>query len=141
MLVSKPLLAPYPWPMRRVFLALLLFAGLLLLPGCSNAQAEACDDAKSLSANYLNKASEFREAFTANKKINPSLAGHYYLLANTENIQARKIFVDNPSCFSSEQVVEAQLIVEKNRKTCELARDESADSFEKAQAAVMCVQL
>ncbi len=41
MLVSKPLLAPYPWPMRRVFLALLLFAGLLLLPSCSNSPEPA----------------------------------------------------------------------------------------------------
>ena len=39
-LVSKPLLANYPWPMRRIFLALFLFAGLILLPGCSNSDCE-----------------------------------------------------------------------------------------------------
>ena len=44
----------YPWHMRRVFLALFLSAGLLLLPGCSNSNCENFETTlRNLEAEYL----------------------------------------------------------------------------------------
>ena len=145
MLVSKPLLAPYPWPMHRVFLSLLLFAGLLILPGCSNAEAEACDDANSISEVYFEKASEFRFEYDVIRKtknsLNQSLAGYYSRLANEQNLIARKVILDNPNCFLPEEVTQAEEILEKNTEVCARAKDESIHYLDRAMAQVNCVDL
>ena len=143
-LVSKPLLALYPWPMRRVFLSLLLFAGLLVLPGCSNAEAEACDDAKSISEVYFEKASEFRFEYNVSIKIknslNQSIAGYYSRLADEQNLRARKVILDNLNCFLPEEVTQAEEILEKNNEVCARAKDESIHYLDRAMAELNCVK-
>jgi hypothetical protein len=130
--------------MRRVFLSLLLFAGLLVLPGCSNAEAEACDDAKSISEVYFEKASEFRFEYDVSKKtknsLNQSLASHYYLQANEQNLRARKVILDNPKCFLPDAVTKAEEILEKNNEVCARAKDESIHYLDRAMAELNCVK-
>ena len=130
--------------MRRVFLSLLLFAGVFLLPGCSNAEAEACDDAKSISEVYFEKASEFRFEYNVNIKsknsINQSLAGHYSRKADEQNFRARKVILDNPNCFLPEEVTKAEEILEKNNEVCARAKDESIHYLDRAMAELNCVK-
>jgi len=135
----------YSWQMLRLLLPSLSIAGLLLLPGCSNAEAEACDRAKLISDGFLMKASEYGfEYEVANKlkeSFSQSLAGHNYSLAREQNLRARKVIVDNPSCFTPEQVTQAELLVKENNEMCELARNENADYLERARGKTRCVDL
>ena len=131
--------------MPKVFLSLLLFAGLLLLPGCSNAEAEACAVAKSISDEYASKASEFRFEYNWRNKSKDSLsqaiAGRAYSLADEQNVYRMKQIVDNSSCFTPEQVVQAELIIDENNKMCALAQDENAHYLDRARGKTNCVDL
>ena len=131
--------------MRRLFLPPFLIAGILFLPGCSNVEAEACDRAKLISDGYLQKASEYRFEYDvankSNESFSQSLAGANSRLAGEQNLKARKVIADNPSCFTPEQVTQAELIVEENKKMCELARNENANYLERARGKTRCVNL
>ena len=131
--------------MPKVFLSLLLFTGLLLLPGCSNSEAEACAVAKKISDEYASKASEFRFEYNWRNKSKDSLsqaiAGRAYSLADEQNMYRMKQIVDNSSCFTPEQVVQAELIINENTKMCALAQDENAHYLDRARGKTDCVDL
>jgi regulator of protease activity HflC (stomatin/prohibitin superfamily) len=80
-------------------------------------------------------ANKLKESFSQ------SLAGHNYSLAREQNLRARKVIVDNPSCFTPEQVTQAELLVKENNEMCELARNENADYLERARGKTRCVDL
>ena len=130
--------------MPRAFLTPFVLVGLLFLPSCSNAEAEACDDAKSISEVYFEKASEFRFEYNVNIKsknsINQSLAGHYSRKADEQNLRARKVILDNPNCFLPEEVTQAEEILEKNNEVCARAKDESIHYLDRAMAELNCVK-
>jgi hypothetical protein len=130
--------------MPRTFLTPFVLVGLLFLPSCSNAEAEACDDAKSISEVYFEKASEFRFEYDVSRKtknsLNQSLAGHYYLQANEQNLRARKVILDNPKCFLPEEVTKAEEMLEKNNEVCARAKDESIHYLDRAMAELNCVR-
>ena len=131
--------------MSKALLTPCVIVGLLLLPACSNAEAEACDKAKSISEVYFEKASEFGFEYKVNIKtknsLNQSLAGHYYLQANEQNLRARKVILDNPKCFLPEEVTQAEQIIEKNNDVCARAKDESIHYLDRAMAQVNCVDI
>ena len=131
--------------MPRAFLTPFVLVGLLFLPSCSNAEAEACDDAKSISEVYYEKASEFRFEYNVSIKIknslNQSIAGYYSRLADEQNLRARKVILDNPNCFLPEEVTQAEEILEKNTEVCARAKDESIHYLDRAMAQVNCVDL
>ena len=131
--------------MKQAVKATVLILFVSLLSGCSNAEAEACDDAKSISEAYFEKASEFRFEYNVSIKIknslNQSIAGYYSRLADEQNLRARKVILDNPNCFLPEEVTQAEEILEKNTEVCARAKDESVHSLDRAMAQVNCVDL
>jgi len=131
--------------MKQAVKATVLILFVSLLSGCSNAEAEACDDAKSISEAYFEKASEFRFEYNVSIKIknslNQSIAGYYSRLADEQNLRARKVILDNPNCFLPEEVTQAEEILEKNTEVCARAKDESIHYLDRAMAQVNCVDL
>jgi hypothetical protein len=128
----------------KVLLTPLVILGLLFLPSCSNAEAEACEDAKSISEVYFEKATEFRFEYQVNIKaknsFNQSLAGNYYLQANEQNLRARDVILKNPKCFLPEEVDKAIELLEKNNEVCARAKDENIHYVDRAIAQTNCVE-
>ena len=114
------------------------------MPSCSNAEAEACEDAKSISEVYFEKATEFRFEYQVNIKaknsFNQSLAGNYYLQANEQNLRARDVILKNPKCFLPEEVDKAIELLEKNNEVCARAKDENIHYVDRAIAQTNCVE-
>jgi hypothetical protein len=131
--------------MKQVIKATVLILFVSLFSGCSNAEAEACDDAKSISEAYFEKASEFRFEYNVSIKIknslNLSIAGYYSRLADEQNLRARKVILDNTNCFLPEEVTQAEEILEKNTEVCARAKDESIHYLDRAMAQLNCVDL
>jgi hypothetical protein len=130
--------------MKQVIKATVLILFVSLFSGCSNAEAEACDDAKSISEAYFEKASEFRFEYNVSIKIknslNLSIAGYYSRLADEQNLRARKVILDNTNCFLPEEVTQAEEILEKNTEVCARAKDESIHYLDRAVAELNCVK-
>jgi hypothetical protein len=128
----------------KVLLTPLVILGLLFLPSCSNAEAEACEDTKSISEAYIEKAREFRFEYNVNTKtkteLNRSLAGYYYRQANEQNLKYQKVIFDNPQCFLPEEVALANELIEKNLKVCARAKDESIHIFDRTMDVTNCVE-
>ncbi len=94
--------------MPKVFLTPLLIAGLLLLPSCSSAEAKACEAAQLANKNYYEKAGEFNGE--AVLKITPEEESKELLaLARGEYSRSQRVIVNNPTCFTPKELVEAQI--------------------------------
>ena len=105
--------------MPKVFLAPLLVVGLLLLPGCSSAEAEkakACEMAVSLSRFYFAKYegyfTDFKTELAAEleksgKAVSPKIES--LIKDSTESREKSwQIKVNNQSCFTPDEVLQAQ---------------------------------
>ena len=97
--------------MPKVFLAPLLVAGLLLLPGCSSAEDKACEAAQKAHNDFYNEAGEYNGK--AVLKITPE-SERKQLMQYGRNAyyRSQKVILNNPSCFTPEQLVEAQIYVD-----------------------------
>ena len=113
--------------MPKVFLSLLLFAGLLLLPGCSNAEAEACKAAQQSQLIYENKSRNLYAASNAldvdEWNLNPTeterLMSEKKRELYSQSVENYKLslqtIVTYKECFSPSQVVEAQTKLEASK--------------------------
>lgn len=121
--------------MLKKLLAPLVVIALLYLPGCSNAEAKACDAAKKAVSEYelsynpkfvmAERLESQQEQFTREKiwerieaqrqgiKLPENNAGVEALKlrkeAQKEYFKSQLVIVNNPSCFTPEQVVDAQI--------------------------------
>jgi hypothetical protein len=121
--------------MPKKFLAPLVVVALLYLPGCSNAEAKACDAAKKAVSEYemsynpkfvmAERLESKKEVFTRERiwerieaerqgiKLPENNAGlessKLRKEAQNEYFKSQLVIVNNPSCFTPEQVVEAQI--------------------------------
>ena len=103
----------YPYQMSRRILALLSFPILFVLPGCASPEQKACEAAQQTAADYLS------EAKSAGDKIdtvsdgtitpeNSEVVGELLQAMNDLTLKSYKVIVNNQSCFSPKEVVEAQ---------------------------------
>ena len=99
--------------MRRVFLALLLFAGLLLLPGCTSNEVKACNAAEQAVIEYevesADKLTAYNNEINKNQRYDSSLSSK----AAEAYLNSLRVIVNNPSCFTPKQVAEAQSFLSK----------------------------
>ena len=93
--------------------ALLGVSALLMLPGCTSSETKACEAASKAAQDYL------IEATAAGDKIdtvsdgtitpeNSDEVGDLLQAMNDLTLKSYKVIVNNQSCFSPQEVVEAQ---------------------------------
>ena len=95
--------------MPKVFLAPLLVVGLLLLPGCSSAEDKACEAAQKVVEEDMDKAQELLLSAKDLDKNGYGLQANEVrgeILRTSEKIN--RLIVKDQSCFTAEQVAEAQ---------------------------------
>jgi len=100
--------------MPKLFLTPFVIAGLLFLPSCSSAEAKACKAAEQARAEYEIETKELYDKKQA--KSNASLFFEALELdkqARETYLKSQKVIVNNPSCFTPKQVVEAQTYISK----------------------------
>jgi len=94
--------------MPRLFLTPFVIAGLLFLPSCSNAEAKACEAAEQARIEYELQSevnfTAYQKEIDDNKRYESALfIRGVELLSNS-----KRVIVNNPKCFTPQQVVEAQ---------------------------------
>ena len=100
--------------MPKVFLAPLLVVGLLLLPGCSSAEDKACEAAQKVVEEDMNKAQELLLSAKDLDKNGYGLQANEVrgeILRTSEKLN--RAILKNQSCFTPEQLVEAQRYLDK----------------------------
>ena len=100
--------------MPKVFLAPLLVVGLLLLPGCSSAEDKACEAAQKVVEEDMDKAQELLLSAKDLDKNGYGLQaneGRGESLRTSEKLN--RAILKNQSCFTPEQLVEAQRYLDK----------------------------
>jgi hypothetical protein len=94
--------------MPKLFLTPFVIAGLLFLPSCSNAEAKACEAAEQARIEYelqseVNFTAYQKEIDDNKRYVSPLFIKGVELLSNS-----KRVIVNNPKCFTPQQVVEAQ---------------------------------
>ena len=99
--------------MKKTMLALLSVSVLFLLYGCSSSETKACEAAQQAATDYLNEAKAAGDKLdtvsdgtitTENSKdVNDLLQA-----MNDLTLKSYKVIVNNQSCFTPQEVVEAQ---------------------------------
>ena len=94
--------------MPKLFLTPFVIAGLLFLPSCSNAEAKACEAAEQARIEYelqseVNFTAYQKEIDDNKRYVSPLFIKGVELLTNS-----KRVIVNNPKCFTPQQVVEAQ---------------------------------
>jgi len=93
--------------MPKLFLTPFVIAGLLFLPSCSSAEAKACKDAEQARAEFIEAANNY---YTQYEK---GIDGNLYSQAEEQYINAQRVVINNPSCFTPTEVAEAQTNLSK----------------------------
>ena len=99
--------------MPKVFLSLLLFAGLLLLPGCSNAEAKACEAAEQATIDLLAKRDFHWGRYQSYVRLQEFDKENHYSQAQEAEANRQRVIVNNLNCFTPQQVAEAQTYISK----------------------------
>ena len=102
--------------MPKVFLAPLLVVGLLLLPGCSSAEAKACEAADITRQGFQAEAAKYQEDYLVKKELKSLEAGQAYLSKVIAQSKAAEIILNNPACYTAEEQIEAQFSIEEYKK-------------------------
>ena len=94
--------------------ALILFVSLL--SGCSSAEAKACNAAQKTNSQFLKTSDEFvvkgaEVKVTSGYGINAKARDYFYRQSREFEYKANLVIVNNPKCFTPEQVVNAQIAV------------------------------
>ena len=100
--------------MPKVFLAPLLVVGLLILPGCSSAEDKACEAAQKVVEEDMDKAQELLLSAKDLDKNGYGLQANEVrgeILRTSEKLN--RAILKNQSCFTPEQLVEAQRYLDK----------------------------
>ena len=95
--------------MPRALLIPFVICGLLLIPSCSSSDANACDAAQQIVEDDSNKAQKLLLSSKDLDKNGYGLQANEVrgeILRTTEKIN--RLIVKNQSCFTAEQVAEAQ---------------------------------
>ena len=95
--------------MPRALLIPFVICGLLLIPSCSSSDANACDAAQQIVEDDSNKAQKLLLSSKDLDKNGYDLQANEVrgeILRTTEKIN--RLIVKNQSCFTAEQVAEAQ---------------------------------
>jgi hypothetical protein len=108
--------------MKNEIVVGVLASSLLLLAGCSDSAAKACEVAVETRIEYQDLSKEFHSKYlklieTTYDDGESTLEEHDRILSlYDKHIEARKdsnsVIINNPTCFSPKQVVEAQKIYE-----------------------------
>jgi len=97
--------------MPKVYLTPLLIAGLLLLPSCSSDEAKACKAAIKAHDDFYHEAGEYNGK--AVLKITPEVERKKLMqYGRNAYYRSQKVILNNPSCFTPKQLVEAQIYVD-----------------------------
>jgi hypothetical protein len=111
--------------MNKIAQVGVLASSLLLLTGCSDSTAKACEEAVKTKIEYLDLSKELHLKYL--KLSKSTYDNREYTLEEDdrvrslygEHIQAKQdsntVIINNPTCFSPKQVVEAQKIYEEAR--------------------------
>jgi hypothetical protein len=102
--------------MPKVFLAPLLVVGLLILPGCSSAEAKACEAADITRQGFQAEAAKYQEDYLVKKELKSLEAGQAYLSKVIAQSKAAEIILNNPACYTAEEQIEAQFSIEEYKK-------------------------
>ena len=100
--------------MPKVFLAPLLVVGLLILPGCSSAEDKAWEAAQKVVEEDMDKAQELLLSAKDLDKNGYGLQANEVrgeILRTSEKLN--RAILKNQSCFTPEQLVEAQRYLDK----------------------------
>ncbi len=95
--------------MPRALLVPFVICGLLLTPSCSSTDAKACDAAQQIVEDYTNKVQELLLSSQDLDKNGYGLQANEVrgeILRTSEKIN--RLIIKNQSCFTAEQVAEAQ---------------------------------
>jgi uncharacterized protein YcfL len=87
--------------MRKLLAIPSIFFGLLLLAGCSNAEAKACKDAQQAYADYVKPFDSRKSCIGLTFQVGRACENAHY--------KADLVIVNNPKCFKPEELVEAQI--------------------------------
>ena len=102
-------LTDYLCPMPRALLIPFVICGLLLIPSCSSSDANACESAQQIVEDDVNKVQELLLSSKDLDKNGYGLQANEVrgeILRTSEKIN--RLIVKNQSCFTAEQVAEAQ---------------------------------
>ena len=110
--------------MPRLFLTPLVIAGLLFLPGCSNAEAKACEAAEQAIKDFELVAlkTEIKRGYDIEGVKTMQEAIEYRslsMLVLRAKLDARQVVVNSPTCFTPKEVVEAQNYIETEKQWIE----------------------
>jgi hypothetical protein len=101
----------YPYRMKQGVKATALILLVSLLSGCSSAEDKACEAARKSHKDLVYIAGEYNGA--AVLKTTPDIEASKLLkLGSYEFNKSQKVIVNNASCFTPEQVAEAQIYLE-----------------------------
>lgn len=99
--------------MPKVFLTPFLIAGLLLLPSCSSAEKKLCNKAEIARQDYYDEAASFQSRAKAFPE--GSVTWDYERKAFEAYKNSLQVILNNPKCFTPQQVVEAQDYLAANK--------------------------
>jgi uncharacterized lipoprotein len=102
--------------MKQAVKATALALAVSLLSGCSSSEAKACKLAVQTQADYMKQKNDLlAQAKIAYANATPTFNGAYDLYDQSQEalLKSNKVIVNNPQCFTPQQVVEAQLAVDK----------------------------
>jgi ABC-type enterochelin transport system substrate-binding protein len=99
--------------MKSKMLALLSVSVLIILSGCTSSESSACEAAKQAATDYLNEANaaENKLDIASDGTITNQNREEVIVLLQAMNdltLKSYKVMVNNQSCFSPKEVVEAQ---------------------------------
>lgn len=104
--------------MKQAAKATALVLAVSLLSSCSSSEAKACKLAVETEADYSKQSNDLlAQANIAYANATPEFNGAYDLFDQSQEValKSNKVIVNNPQCFTPKQVVEAQLLVDKNK--------------------------
>ena len=93
--------------MSKVFLTPFLIAALLLLPSCSSDEAKACEAAKQAATEFIIQRDISWNKYEESRK-NKTFDNTNYNKAYEAEENSQRTIVNNQSCFTPQQVAEAQ---------------------------------
>ena len=106
----------YPCRMKQAVKATAVLLFVSLLSGCSSAEAKACKAAQITNSQFLKTSNEFAVKgdeikVTGGYGINSKARDYLYRQSREVEYKANLVIVNNPKCFTPEQVVNAQIAV------------------------------
>ncbi len=106
----------YPSHMKPAIKATALMIFISTLSGCSSAEGKACDFAKGARDSYLKQANQLQESYLVKIQLKQGDAFDFFLLRIEAQSKAAQYVVNNPACFTQEELEQALDKLEESKK-------------------------